>query len=101
MVLDFASRIIGPLGAACIAWLGVSQTLDNSQRLDRVKEWHTMLRWATDMCNASSEREVEAGIAILDSIDRQSEIPADQHEVIDAILTAVFRNPNTPFEEQR
>jgi len=53
------------------------------------------------MCNASSEREVEAGIAILDSIDRQSEIPADQHEVIDAILTAVFRNPNTPFEEQR
>ena len=38
------------------------------------------------MCNASSEREVEAGIAILDSIDRQSEIPADQHEVIDAIL---------------
>ena len=60
-----------------------------------------MLRWANDMCNASSEREVEAGIAILDSIDRQSEIPADQHEVIDAILTAVFRNPNTPFEEQR
>ncbi|MGV0344562.1 hypothetical protein ACUY3P_09615, partial [Corynebacterium lehmanniae] len=45
MVLDFASRIIGPLGAACIAWLGVSQTLDNSQKLDRVKELFRRSKW--------------------------------------------------------
>lgn len=39
-VLDFSAKVIGPLGAALIAWAGVSHTVANSRLQDTAKEWH-------------------------------------------------------------
>ena len=44
VMLDFLAKLLAPLGASLIAWTGVSLTVSNVQRQDRIKEWHNDLR---------------------------------------------------------
>lgn len=36
-VLDFAAKLLGPMGAAAIAWAGVHHTIRNTRRQDELK----------------------------------------------------------------
>lgn len=67
-MLDFSAKVIGPLGAALIAWAGVSHTVANSRLQDTAKEWHHDLRWATELCASEKPFEVAIGTAMLDEL---------------------------------
>ena len=98
-VLDFAAKLLGPMGAAAIAWAGVHHTIRNTRRQDelkveqdQLKEWYVNLRWAADLCSSSSPGAVAIGVATLDSIDGLPFLGEQQQSLIDQILEAVVES---------
>lgn len=98
-VLDFAGKLLGPMGAAAIAWAGVHHTIRNTRRQDelkvkqdQLKEWYVNLRWAADLCSSSSPGAVAIGVATLDSIDGLPFLGEQQQSLIDQILEAVVES---------
>ncbi|MCT1614355.1 hypothetical protein [Corynebacterium sanguinis] len=90
-LLDFTSRIAGPTGAATIAWLGVNQTMKNTREQDLMKEWHSNLRWATELCAREESKQVALGIAILDSLDDLPFLGENENQLIDAVVQQVVQ----------
>lgn len=88
-VLDFSAKLIGPLGAAFIAWAGVSHTVLNSRRQEISREWHQDLRWATELCASENPFEVTVGIALLDELDDYSFLEPDQVRIVGTISETV------------
>lgn len=95
-VLDFASKLLGPIGAALIAWAGVHHTIRDTRRQDdlkvqqdRLKEWYVNLRWAAELCSSNTPASVAIGVATLDSIDGLPFLGEQQQALIDQILEAV------------
>lgn len=76
---------------ALIAWAGVARTVNNSQRQDRVKEWHSDLRWAVDLCTSGDDRAARTGIAVLDAIDDLNFLSSEQHSLIDAVIESGYK----------
>lgn len=90
--LDLAAKILGPLTAASVAWLGVNHTVVHSRRLEVLKEWHAELRWACKLCYSDNEGEVRLGIALLDSLDDSPELGDAEQDLIDAALKVVLED---------
>ncbi|WP_165165472.1 hypothetical protein [Corynebacterium qintianiae] len=80
---------LGPICAATIAWLGVSPTMRNNREQDLLKEWHSNLRWATELCARENSQQVALGIAILDSLDDLPFHGEGENTLIDAVIVAV------------
>lgn len=93
--LDFSARITGPVLAAGIAWLGVDQTVKSTRKQDLMKEWHSNLRWATELCAREEPRQVALGIAILDSLDDLPFLSETENELIDAVIQEVAQDFDT------
>lgn len=88
-VLDFSAKVIGPLGAALIAWAGVSHTVANSRLQDTAKEWHQDLRWAAELCASEKPLEVAIGTAILDELSDHRFLRVEQVSMVNRIGEAV------------
>lgn len=86
LTLDFLGKLLGPIGAALIAWAGVDHTIRNTKRLDQSKEWYATLRWAAELCSSSEERSVEIGVAALDALDDLPFLSEEQNVLIDKLL---------------
>ena len=86
----FSGKLLAPLGASLIAWTGVSLTVANVQRQDRIKEWHNDLRWAVELCTSGNETAVVTGTNVLASIEDLPFLTADQNMLIDAVLMTGF-----------
>ena len=90
LILDFTAKFFAPLGAALIAWAGVARTVDNAQRQDRIKEWHSDLRWAVDLFTSGDDKAARTGAAVLDAIDDLSYLSPEQHSLIDAVIQSSY-----------
>lgn len=88
-VLDFTAKVIGPLGAALIAWAGVSHTVLNSRLQDTAKEWHQDLRWALELCASEKPLEVAIGTAALDELSDHRFLNSEQVSMVNRIGEAV------------
>lgn len=88
-VLDFTAKVIGPLGAALIAWAGVSHTVLNSRLQDTAKEWHQDLRWASELCASEKPLDVAIGIAVLGELNDHSLLAPDQVRMVRTISETV------------
>ena len=91
-VLDFSAKVIGPLGAALIAWAGVSHTVANSRLQDTEKEWHQDLRWATELCLSGEPKRIGIGIALLDELDDRRFLDHEQVRMVGRITDEVLQN---------
>lgn len=91
-VLDFSAKVIGPLGAALIAWAGVSQTVANSRLQDTAKEWHQDLWWATELCLSGEPKRIGIGIALLDELDDRRFLDHEQVRMVGRITDEVLQN---------
>ena len=100
-VLDFSAKLIGPLGAALIAWAGVSHTVLNSRLQDKVKEWHQDLRWATELCASSDSFQVAVGIAVLDELDGQPFLEPEQVKMVNRIADVAMQKLFSGVAEER
>ena len=90
VMMDFLAKLLAPLGASLIAWTGVSLTVANVQRQDRIKEWHNDLRWAVELCTSGNETAVVTGTNVLAAIEDLPFLTADQNMLIDAVLMTGF-----------
>ncbi len=88
-VLDFSAKIIGPVGAALIAWAGVSHTVMNTRVQDTVKEWHHDLRWASELCVSEKPLEVAIGTSVLDELSEHRFLNSEQASMVNRIGEAV------------
>lgn len=88
-VLDFSAKIIGPVGAALIAWAGVSHTVLNTRVQDTAKEWHHDLRWASELCASEKPLEVAIGIAVLGELNDHSLLAPDQVKMVRTISETI------------
>jgi len=91
-VLDFSAKVIGPLGAALIAWAGVSHTVANSRLQDTAKEWHQDLRWATELCLSGEPKRIGIGIALLDELDDRRFLDHEQVRMAGRITDEVLQS---------
>ena len=91
-VLDFSAKVIGPLGAALIAWAGVSHTVANSRLQDTAKEWQQDLRWATELCLSGEPKRIGIGIALLDELDDRRFLDHEQVRMVGRITDEVLQN---------
>lgn len=91
-VLDFSAKVIGPLGAALIAWAGVSHTVANARLQDTAKEWHQDLRWATELCLTGEPKRIGIGIALLDELDDRRFLDHEQVRMVGRITDEVLQN---------
>lgn len=90
VMLDFLAKLLAPLGASLIAWTGVSLTVSNVQRQDRIKEWHNDLRWAVELSTSGNETAVLTGTNVLAAIEDLPFLTPDQNVLIDAVLMTGF-----------
>lgn len=60
-----------------------------------MKEWHSNLRWATELCAREEPRQVALGIAILDSLDDLPFLSETENELIDAVIQEVAQDFDT------
>ena len=90
VVLDFLAKLLAPLGASLIAWTGVSLTVSNVQRQDRIKERHNDLRWAVELSTSGNETAVLTGTNVLAAIEDLPFLTPDQNVLIDAVLMTGF-----------
>ena len=88
-LLDSFMKVVGPVLAALVAWLGVNHTVANSRRNEGLKEWHTNLRWACELTGSNDDSQVRLGIALLDSLDNSPLLGDSEQSIIDAALTTV------------
>lgn len=88
-VLDFSAKIIGPVGAALIAWAGVSHTVMNTRVQDTAKEWHHDLRWASELCASEKPLDVAIGIAVLGELNDHSLLAPDQVKMVRTISETI------------
>jgi len=91
-VLDYSARLIGPLGAALIAWAGVSQTVKGTRHQESLKQWHLDLRWATELCSSTEPLQVAIGIAVLDELDDRPSLDPEQAKMVGTVNRTVLRN---------
>ena len=77
-------------GTGGIAWTGVSLTVSNVQRQDRIKEWHNDLRWAVELSTSGNETAVLTGTNVLAAIEDLPFLTPDQNVLIDAVLMTGF-----------
>ncbi|WP_291313814.1 hypothetical protein [Corynebacterium sp. UBA2622] len=80
---------LGPVGAAIVAWRGVSMTMRSNRQQDLLKEWHSNLRWATELCATGENGKVSLGVAILDSLDDLPFLSDNENHLIDAVIEEV------------
>lgn len=106
-VTDFAGKLLGPMGAAAIAWAGVHHTIRDTRRQDelkveqdQLKEWYVNLRWAAELCSSSSPGAVAIGVATLDSIDGLPFLGEQQQSLIDQILQAVVESDGDSLQSR-
>ena len=89
-LLDSCAKVLGPVLAAFIAWLGVNHTVRNSRRTESLKEWHANLRWASELSSSSKDHDIALAIAVLDSLDNEPMLGPSEQSIIDAVLAAVI-----------
>lgn len=89
-LLDSCAKVLGPVLAAFIAWLGVNHTVRNSRRTESLKEWHANLRWASELSSSSKDHDIALAIAVLDSLDNEPMLGQSEQGIIDAVLAAVI-----------
>lgn len=89
-VLDFSGKVLGPVGAALIAWAGVAHTVKSSRRQDASKEWHQDVRWATELCFSRKPLETAVGVAVLTEHDDHSYLDKEQVKMVNRILDVVL-----------
>lgn len=73
-------------GTGGIAWTGVSLTVSNIQRKDRIEEWHNDQRWAVELSTSGNEASVLTGTNVLAAIEDLPFLTPDQNAIIDAVL---------------
>lgn len=56
-----------------------------------MKEWHSNLRWATELCAREESKQVALGIAILDSLDDLPFLGENENQLIDAVVQQVVQ----------
>lgn len=91
-VLAAGTAAIGPIGAALVAWAGVSRTMKGNRQQDLLKEWHSELRWATELCASGDPAKVPIGVAVLDALDDLPFLGDNENLLIDAVIEEVTQN---------
>ncbi|MDY5786200.1 hypothetical protein [Corynebacterium sp.] len=91
-VLAAGTAFLAPVGAACVAWTGVSRTMHSNRQQDLLKEWHSELRWATEMRASGDPAKVPIGVAILDALDDLPFLGKTENHLIDAVIQEVTQN---------
>ena len=75
-----------PLAVAFIAWYGVRNNIESSREQELLNQWHSNVRWATDLTLSSNDQHVATGIAALDSLDDLPFLGDEENKLIDAIV---------------
>lgn len=75
-----------PIAVALIAWYGVSSNIKSSRESELLNQWHSNVRWATDLTLDEDDHHVTTGIAVLDSLDDLAFLGDEENELIDAIV---------------
>lgn len=75
-----------PLAVAFIAWYGVRNNIESSREQELLNQWHSNVRWATDLTLSSNDQHVATGIAVLDSLDDLPFLGDEENKLIDAIV---------------
>lgn len=91
-VLNLGAKVLGPSIPAAVAFYGVMKTLENTRKQDLLKEWHSNLRWATDLC-ASKEPEVVAiGVAAIDALDDAPFLGNNENDLVDSLIKQITKS---------
>lgn len=88
-LLDLGAKVLGPIAAACVAWLGVAHTVRNNRRQEVLKEWHANVRWAAELCLDGSEQRLLLGVGLLDALDNHPDLEEPEQAFIDAALDGI------------
>lgn len=84
--IEILTPVIVPLAVALIAWYGVSSNIRSSREQELLSQWHSNVRWATDLTLSDNDQDVATGIAVLDSLDDLVFLGDEENRLIDAIV---------------
>ena len=84
--IELLTPVVVPLAVALIAWYGVSSNIRSSKEQELLSQWHSNVRWATDLTLSDNDQDVATGIAVLDSLDDLVFLGDEENRLIDAIV---------------
>lgn len=84
--IELLTPVVVPLAVALIAWYGVSSNIRSSREQELLSQWHSNVRWATDLTLSDNDQDVATGIAVLDSLDDLVFLGDEENRLIDAIV---------------
>ncbi|MCQ4606951.1 MULTISPECIES: hypothetical protein [Corynebacterium] len=90
--LDLGAKVLGPSIPAAVAFYGVLKTLENTRKQDLLKEWHSNLRWATDLCVSKEPEVVAIGVAAIDALDDAPFLGNNENDLVDSLIKQITRS---------
>lgn len=91
-VLNLGAKVLGPSIPAAVAFYGVMKTLENTRKQDLFKEWHSNLRWATDLCASKDPEVVAIGVAAIDALDDAPFLGDNENDLVDSLIKEITKS---------
>ena len=91
-VFEFGGRVLGSSIPAAVAYFGVMRTIENSRKQDLLKEWHSNLRWATDLCASQEPKMIALGVTAIVSLDDAPFLGDNENDLVDSLVNQIAKS---------